>query len=125
MKPILYRFSINGHTVNPTYKDDLSIDYEMENNQQFFRKRLSGKIAFIREDYDWLDAQDFETEFILTLEQSLDNGKSWSELLQGKFMKTDCTWDIDNKKVEVQPDTYDDYNSVLDGLDKEYNLIKL
>lgn len=125
MKPILYRFSINGHTVNPTYKDDLSIDYEMENNQQFFRKRLSGKIAFIREDYDWLDAQDFETEFILTLEQSLDNGKRWSELLQGKFMKTDCTWDIDNKKVEVQPDTYDDYNSVLDGLDKEYNLIKL
>lgn len=125
MKPILYRFSINGHIVNPEYKDDLSIDYNMENNQQFFRKRLSGKIAFIREDYDWLDAQDFETEFILKLEQSLDNGKSWSELLQGKFMKTDCTWDIDNKKVEVQPDTYDDYNSVLDGLDKEYNLIKL
>ena len=125
MKPILYRFSINGHIVNPEYKDNLSIDYSMENNQQFFRKRLSGKIAFIREDYDWLDAQDFETEFILKLEQSLDNGKSWSELLQNKFMKTDCTWDIDNKKIEVQPDTYDDYNSVLDGLDKEYNLIKL
>lgn len=125
MKPILYRFSINGHTVNPTYKDDLSIDYEMENNQQFFRKRLSGKIAFIRDDYDWLNEQDFETEFILKLEQSTDNGRSWNELLQGKFMKTDCTWDVDNKKVEVQPDTYDDYDAVLDGLDKEYNLIKL
>lgn len=125
MKPILYRFSINGHTVNPTYKDDLSIDYEMESNQQFFRKRLSGKIAFIRDDYDWLNEQDFETEFILKLEQSTDNGRSWDELLQGKFMKTDCTWDVDNKKVEVQPDTYDDYDAVLDGLDKEYNLIKL
>lgn len=125
MKPILYRFSINGHTVNPTYKDNLSIDYKMENNQQFFRKSLSGKIAFIRDDYDWLNGQDFETEFILKMEQSTDNGGSWSELLQGKFMKTDCTWDVDNKKVEVQPDTYDDYNAVLDGLDKEYNLIKL
>lgn len=125
MNTILYRFSINGHSVNPIYKDDLSIDYEMESNQQFFRKRLSGKISFIRDDYDWLDGQDFETEFILKIEQSTDRGKSWSELLQGKFMKTDCSWDVDNKKVEVQPDTYDDYNAVLDGLDKEYNLIKL
>lgn len=125
MKPILYRFSINGHSVNPNYKQDLSKEYEMESGQQFFRAKLSGKISFLREDYDWLDAQAFSTEFILLLEESLDGGKTWTEYYKGKFMKTDCTWDEDNKKCEVQPEIYDQYNDVLAGLDKEYNVIQL
>ena len=125
MKPILYRFSINGQRVNPNYKQDLSKEYEMESGQQFFRAKLSGKLSFLREDYDWLDAQDFSTEFVLLVEESLDGGKKWTEYYKGKFMKTDCTWDVDNKKCEVQPDVYDQYNDVLAGLDKEYNIIPL
>ena len=125
MKPILYRFSINGHTVNPNYKNDLSKEYELESSQQFFRAKLSGKLSFVRDDFDWLDAQDFSTEFILLLEESLDGGKTWTEYYKGKFMKTDCTWDVDNKKCEVQPDIYDQYNDVIAGLDKEYNIIPL
>ena len=125
MKPILYRFSINGQRVNPNYKQDLSKEYEMESGQQFFRAKLSGKLSFLREDYDWLDAQDFSTEFVLLVEESLDGGKKWTEYYKGKFMKTDCTWDVDNKKCEVQPDIYDQYNDVIAGLDKEYNIIPL
>lgn len=125
MKPILYRFSINGRTVNPNYKNDLSKEYELESSQQFFRAKLSGKLSFVRDDFDWLDAQDFSTEFILLLEESLDGGKTWTEYYKGKFMKTDCTWDVDNKKCEVQPDIYDQYNDVIAGLDKEYNIIPL
>ena len=125
MKPILYRFGINGRTVNPNYKNDLSKEYELESSQQFFRAKLSGKLSFVRDDFDWLDAQDFSTEFILLLEESLDGGKKWTEYYKGKFMKTDCTWDEDNKKCEVQPDVYDQYNDVIAGLDKEYNIIPL
>lgn len=125
MKPILYRFSINGHAVHPQYKSDLSKDYELESSQQFFRAKLSGKLSFLRKDFDWLDAQDFNAEFILLLEESFDGGKTWAEYYKGKFMKTDCTWDVDNKKCEVQPDVYDQYNDVLAGLDKEYNIIPL
>lgn len=125
MKPILYRFSINGRTVNPNYKNDLSKEYELESGQQFFRAKLSGKLSFVRDDFDWLDAQDFSTEFVLLLEESLDGGKTWTEYYKGKFMKTDCTWDVDNKKCEVQPDIYDQYNDVIAGLDKEYNIIPL
>ena len=125
MKPILYRFSINGHPVTPKYKSDLSKEYELESSQQFFRAKLSGKLSFIRDDYDWLDSQDFSTEFILLLEESFDGGKTWSNYYTGKFMKTDCTWDMDNKKCEVQPDIYDQYNDVIAGLDKEYNIIPL
>lgn len=125
MNTVLYRFSINGHTVNPNYKEDLSKEYELESGQQFFRAKLSGKLSFVRDDFDWLDAQDFSTEFILLLEESLDRGKTWTEYYKGKFMKTDCTWDVDNKKCEVQPDIYDQYNDVIAGLDKEYNIIPL
>lgn len=125
MNTVLYRFSINGHTVNPNYKEDLSKEYELESSQQFFRAKLSGKLSFVRDDFDWLDAQDFSTEFILLLEESLDRGKTWTEYYKGKFMKTDCTWDVDNKKCEVQPDIYDQYNDVIAGLDKEYNIIPL
>ena len=125
MKPILYRFSINGHRVNPFYKDDLSKQYEMESNQQFFREKLSGKLSFLGADYKWLDSQDFETEFILLMEESFDGGISWKQYFQGSFMKTDCKWDEDNMKCEVTPDVKDDYNAVLAGLDKEYNLIEL
>lgn len=125
MKPILYRFSINDQVVMPVYSGDLSKEYQLESSQQFFRSSLSGKIAFINNDYDWLKSQDFETEFILLLEESFDDGKTWKEYFKGKFMKTDCTWDDDNKKCEVQPDTLDQYNDVLAGLDKEFNLIDL
>lgn len=125
MKPIIYRFSINDHYVYPVYKSDLTLDWELESLQQFFRKKLSGSLSFIGKDYDWLNEQDFETEFILLLEQSLDGGKTWKEWYKGKFMKTDCKWDDDNKKCEVQPDVYDQYNDVIAGLEKEFNLIQL
>ena len=69
MKPIQYKFIIQiGGTqrvVYPAYKNDLSKEYELESNQQFFRQKLSGKLAFIRDDYDFLNQQDFNTEFVL------------------------------------------------------------
>lgn len=131
MKPIQYRFIIQygenfeQREVHPTYKNDLSKEYELESNQQFFRQKLSGKLAFIRDDYDFLNQQDFNTEFILLLQESNDGGKTWSDFYRGKFMKTDCTWNDDDKKCEVNPNVYDEYNDVIAGLDKEYNLIKL
>ena len=129
MKPIQYKFIIQSdgesRVVTPAYKSDISLEYELESGQQFFRKKLSGKLAFIRDDYDYLNAKDFNTEFVLLLQESKDGGKTWSEYYRGKFMKTDCTWDDDNKKCEVNPNVYDEYNDVIAGLDKEYNLIKL
>ena len=114
-----------GHLVKPTYKDDLTKDWELESNQRFYRQRLGGKISFIRDDYDYLDGKPFDTEFILLIYKSDDLGVTWESDLQSKFMKTDCTWNADDKKVQVQPDTLDQYNAVIAGLEKEYNLISL
>lgn len=111
--------------VNPIYKDDLAKELELETNQQFYRAKLSGKINFVRDDYDFINDKSFDTEFIFRIEQSDDGGLSFFPYYTGKFMKTDCEWNEDDKKVTVQPDVYDQYNDVLAGLEKEYNLIEL
>ena len=125
----LYRFyiEINGKKtqVYPIYKDDLSLDYELESNQRFYRKKISGKLSFVRNDFALINSAAFNTEFKFTIEHSNDFGLTYSEIFKGKFYKTDCTIDEDNEKIEVQPSVDDEYNKVLAGLEKEYNLIEL
>lgn len=128
MNPI-YQFYLevdnDSRLTTPVYKDDLTKDLELETNQRFYRSKLSGKISFIREDYEWMLNKPFDSEFILNIKKSNDRGLTWGGYFKGKFMKTDCSWDDDNMKVIVKPDTFDNYNDVLAGLEKEYNLIEL
>lgn len=112
-------------TVRPNYKDDLTLDYELETNQRFYRAKLSGKINFVRADYDIINDAPFNSEFFLYIEKSDDWGQTYNQYYKAKFMKTDCTFNDDDKLVTVQPETIDQYNDVLAGLEKEYNLIEL
>lgn len=116
---------LQGQIVHPIYKDDLAKEYELETNQRFYRAKLSGKITFVRDDYDYINRQSFDNEFLYCIEKSDDGGRTWFQYFQGKFMKTDCTFTDYDRKVVVQPDVIDDYNDVLAGLEKEYNLITL
>lgn len=112
-------------TVHPNYKDDLTLDYELETNQMFYRAKLSGKINFVRNDYDIINEAPFDSEFFLYIEKSDDWGQTYNQYYNAKFMKTDCTFNDDDKLVSVQPETTDQYNDVLAGLEKEYNLVEL
>lgn len=116
---------IAPYIVHPNYKDDLAKEYELETNQRFYRAKLSGKLSFIRDDYDYINNKPFDTTFLLQIEKSNDGGKTWTSYYSGQFMKTDCTFIDYDKKITVQPDTIDEYNDVLAGLEKEYNLITL
>lgn len=118
-----YRYNINGQTVYPIHSDELSKELGLESGQRFFRAKLNGAISFVRQDFDYLHAQPFDTDFIFTIERYLNN--AWIEEYKAKFNKTDCKWDADNRKVEVSLTTDDAYRLVLDSLDKEYNLIEL
>lgn len=68
--------------VNPNYKDDLALDYELETNQRFYRAKLSGKINFVRADYDIINDAPFDSEFFLYIEKSDDWGQTIQSVLQ-------------------------------------------
>lgn len=109
----------------PVYKDDLNLEYELETSQQFYRKKLSGKLTYTFDDYKFIMACDFSTVYYVTIIKSNDLGLSWEKYWSGKFMQTDCTISLDDMTVEVKPDVFDEYNDILAGFEKEYDLIPL
>lgn len=128
MNPI-YKFelSANGATqqAKPIYKDSLAKDFEKESGQEFFRAKLSGELTFNGDDYNFIVLSSFDTEFGLEIFISYDWGQTWASYWTGTFWKTDCKFDEDSHTVKVKPTVSDQYNDVLAGLDKEYNLIDL
>ena len=132
MNPI-YKFVLNtvyggtttANAVYPLYKNDLAKEYEIEQNERFYRAKLNGKLQFIGPDYDLINNADFETQFVVIISISWDAGQTWAEYWRGEFWKTDCKINSDNKTIEVTPAPVDDYTAVLAGMEKEYNLIDL
>ena len=128
MNPI-YKFQLSAGDATqqafPIYKDDLTKDFEKESNQEFFRAKLSGKLTFESDDYTFVVSKAFDTQFVLEIFISYNAGQSWTSYWRGTFWKTDCEFDNDTQTVVVQPTVWDQYNDVLAGMDKEYNLIEL
>lgn len=128
MNPI-YKFQLSAGDVTqqafPIYKDDLAKEFEKETNQEFFRAKLSGKLTFESVDYTFIVSKAFDTQFMLEISISYDAGQTWTSYWRGTFWKTDCEFDDDAQTVEVQPTVLDQYNDILAGMEKEYNLIEL
>lgn len=128
MNPI-YKFNIsaNGTTQRayPIYGDDLSKDFEKESNEEFFRAKLSGELTFERDDYTFILDKAFDTKFGIEIQISYNAGSRWVSYWKGYFYKTDCTFDEDSRTVTVSPTVDDVYKAVLDGIDKEFDLIAL
>lgn len=129
MNPI-YKFEINangGEWVQafPVWKSDLSLDTEKESMQEFFRTKMNGKLLFLAADYRFISQNVFDTKFGLKLSISYDNGSAWREYWTGEFWKTDCEFSDDDQTCEVTPSPVDGYAPILDGQEKEFNLIDL
>lgn len=128
MNPI-YKFelTVNGTTERayPLCNDDLSLSFEKESGEEFFRRKLSGELTFQSVDYQRIDTAAFDTKFLLVMYISYNAGVSWAVYWTGEFWKTDCKFDGDAQTVKVTPTVSDQYTEILAGLDKEYNLIEL
>lgn len=129
MNPI-YRFELtavdwDSQAAFPLWKTDLSKEYTKENQQQFFRTKMSGKLTFVDADFDFIRTKPIDTEFKLETFISYDNGVTWSSYMKGHFWKTDAEFDLDARTCVVTPEADDDYTAVLNGIEKEFNLIKL
>ena len=127
-----YRFFLQVGTggtqvaAHPVYGGSLALNYELQQGERFFRAKLNGKLTFLREDYTMIMAQPFGTVFYLYMEKSTDAaGMVFVPYYKSKFTITDCTVNLDNKIITVQPQTTDQYDEVLAGLENEYNLITL
>lgn len=126
----IYRFflRINGSAasqVYPVYKDDLSLNYELYSGQQFHRAKLSGKLTFIADDYTTILAAPYDATFYVDIESSTDRGATWGAYYSGKFYITDCTINYDDKTLQTELGYSDRYAEVLDGWEREFNLVKL
>ena len=129
MNPI-YRFELSQNGANtraakPNYNNDLSIEYALEQNEEFYRGKLSGKLTFQQDDYAYIKNAAFDTQFDVAIFISYDAGLTWAQYWKGKFFKTDCEFNDDDQTAIVTPSLNDQYNDVLAGLEKEYNLIDL
>ena len=128
MNPI-YKFQLSAgndtRQAFPVYKDDLAIDYALEQNQEFYRGKLSGKLTFQKDDYLFIRNKAFDTQFDVVMSISYDGGQTWAVYWSGQFWKTDCKFNEDDQTAIVTPNVNDRYNAVLAGMDKEYNLIDL
>lgn len=111
--------------VHPVYKDDLALEYALETNNEFYRGKLSGKLTFQMDDYNYIQSMPFDTQFDIEIYISYNNGSTWNKYWSGQFWKTDCQFNEDDRTAIVTPNVNDAYNAVLAGLDKEFNLIDL
>lgn len=118
-----YRFSINNYKVNPLYDAGLTKEYTQENGEIFMRAALNGKVKLNNSDFDFVKSQNVETEFVFKVEMNLAD--LWTDYWTGVFYKTDCSFDDDNRIVELKFAIKDQYTKVLAGMDKEFDLIKL
>lgn len=107
----------------PIYGDDMRVAWEKEQSQRFFRAELSQSLVFVLDDYKAIVGAAFETEFLVRLYRN--NMGTPQVLFTGLFGMTDCKVDVDSGRVEVKPAVRDAYTRILDGWEREYDLMRL
>lgn len=130
-----YRYSIAQDessdfiVVKPIYGDDVTSELERESGQQFFRRKLSGKFRFQGNDYEMINTASFDTVFNVKIELKytprLNADIEWYHYLTARFMKIDCDFNLDDKNIVTPFEVVDEYNDVMAGLEKEYDLMQL
>lgn len=123
-----FRFSLTTDsgtfTVTPRYSDSLKLSLDPEAEQVFKRTKLNGKFSFMRSDFDLIDATAFDFEFIFHIDRKDSLGVWSNDFWVGIFTKTDCEFDEDINLIEVQPEPNDEYKTIMEGMNKEFNLVE-
>lgn len=98
-------------------KGELIFEEKPEQDQMFYRKRLTSELTFCAGDYDLITGFDACEEIEITFTNDL------SEQWDGFFTTTMCDWNTDDCEVSVTPEPNDRYRAVLENAGKEYNLL--
>lgn len=119
-----YRFYIDDIQVYPVFPASTSLRYDRDDKRVFLRLKLNGVFTLLhgkRSDFYVVWAKTLDHEFTFRAEYIVDG--SVEETINGTFYKTDCRFDVDNKKCEIQVTTIDKYDKLLRGIDKEFQLV--
>jgi hypothetical protein len=111
--------------VFPNFGNNVAKEYSKESGWEFFREKLNGEFTFTGPDYAYIAAQPFDHKFNFAVKISYDGGIVWDPYWRGVFWKTDCEINEDDKKVVVTPSSEDAYSALVDGMEKEFDLIPL
>lgn len=112
------------NSVNPHYKE-LNKKYSKENEQEFFRVSLDGKINLFGSDYELVYKSSLEDRMIFMIDKYNRISNKWVEYYKGEFNKTDCKFDYEKKSCELKTSALDEYNDILNNYENTYDLIKL
>ena len=109
----------------PIYGNGLSKDYVSEEGKFLFRAKLSGPLKFVHNDFDFINTLPIDGVAIVHIDISYDGGETWQIYYKGQFAKTNCEIDYDSRVISASLTTIDNYEGVLAGLNKEFDLIRL
>lgn len=109
--------------VNPIWNDETALITEGASDEMYFRETLKVKLTFQRSEFDLVNNAAFGTEFRVILDKYVSG--SWVAQWIGKCWKTDFEFDVDNRLCSCEPSTFDLYEELLGGLEKEFDLIAL
>lgn len=123
------RYNVNAGTygnytdLHPIYGDKCTIKHSMPDEERYYKESFNGTLTFVRGDYTWIMATYGATRFNTIYELEL-----WTQTQKVttlKFVITDCEIDEDNGIITVKPSTKSRYDDLLNGLDREFNLVDL
>lgn len=106
-------------SVGAIFADDLKVSCERTDGEMYRRVKLTETFTFVGDDFDLLYNSNFEDSFEIHLKD--DNYL----IAKGKFEKTDCEFDVDNKICKVKVSSTDNYEKILSAINDEHDLIKL
>lgn len=102
---------------------EMKFKTQKESGEEYYRTSLSSALTFVGSDFTRIYSADIEDEIKVILQVADNTTQVWS--WNGKFYKTDCVFNVDNRTCEVTPETIDPYTDLLAGIEKEYDLYKL
>ena len=120
----LLAFDNQEKQVYPIIKKDDGLEMSMSKDDRYVLTKWNGVFTFQRDDFETINAQDFDTDFKIKVQRKNGDG-GWFTIFNGIFNKTDCDFDINQKRIKARVRTDDYTTKFIENLEKEFDIIEL
>lgn len=126
-----YRYSliIQGARipVSPKGTDKAKYPTQRERDQIFYRRKLTGSLVFVQEDFTQLFAVEQSEDRCIEIKLEIEKkcADVWETDWKGYFSCNDVKWDLNRCSATVSPFPDDVYRPFLENYSKEFNLLQI